>query len=87
MVTSGSSARRAGLARQARRASPYSECLAFPPRPVCLVQLSCADAGSGILRHYTMRGGDAVEGENKWLQIIICLARSSRETTIANGFC
>jgi hypothetical protein len=63
-MASGSSARRAGLARQARCASPYSECLAFPARPACLVQLSCADAGSGILHHDTLRSGDAVDVEN-----------------------
>jgi hypothetical protein len=42
----------------ARRARPYFECLAFPPRPACLVQLSSTDAGSGILHHYTSRGDE-----------------------------
>jgi len=35
----------------------FSECLAFPTRPACLVQLSCVDAGSGIFHHHTLRGG------------------------------
>ena len=36
-------ARRARLARQARRASPDSGCLAFPASPACLARRPCGE--------------------------------------------
>lgn len=79
-----------GLARQARRVNPYSECLAFPAR---LAQLSCADAGSGILHHHALRcdaqrragihGGQSFESRMIDYRIGLPVAPSSAEITTA----